>query len=149
MKIVIRFLTLNNSNINVVIALSTIQFQLNNSLNASIYFSSNEIIYKFRMHDTILTFNQKLQNELNTNKRENNQTKTNDAIAFVNAKIKIYYDFKHKSLFLKSKNKIYFRFNKNYRFSNHHKKLLQQRCESFIVNRKIKRLTYELKLSSI
>lgn len=63
--------------------------------------------------------------------------------------MKMYYDFRHTSLLLKSEKKAYFKFNKNYRFSKHHKKLSQQKCESFLIKRKVKRLIYELELFSI
>ena len=147
-EIAIKFLTLNNSNVEIVAILSTIQFQFNNNSNVATKLSSNEIIYDFRIRDTILTFNQKDQHESITDRRKEYQAKANNAIAFVNAKMKMYYDFKHKSLLLNSENKIYFRLNKNYKFFNHYKKLFQQRCELFFIKRKIERLTYELKLFS-
>ena len=95
-----------------------------------------------------MTLNQKDQHESITNRRKEYQAKASDAIAFVNAKMKVYYDFRHKLLLLNSENKIYFRFNKSYKLSNHHKKLSQQRCEFFLVKRKVERLAYELNLFS-
>ena len=147
-EIAIRFLTLNNSDVEIVATLSTIQSQLNNSSNVVTRLSSNEIIYDIRVRDTILTLNQRDQHESITNWRKKYQTKVSDAIAFVNAEIKVYYDFKHKSLLLNSENKVYLRLNKSYKLSNHHKKLFQQRCKLFLVKRKVERLAYELKLFS-
>ena len=147
-EIAIRFLTSNNSDVEIVAILSTIQSQLNNSSNVATRLSSNEIIYDFRVRDTILTLNQRDQHESITDQRKEYQAKASDAIAFVNAKMKVYYDFRHKSLLLNSKDKAYFRLNKGYKFSNHHKKLFQQRCELFFIKRRVERLAYELKLSS-
>ena len=122
-EIALRFLTLNNSDVETIAILSTIQSQLNNSSNVATRLSSNEIIYDFRVRDTILTLNQKDQHESIIDRRKEYQTKASDAIAFVNAKMKMYYDFRHKSFLLNSENKVYSRFNKNYKFFNHHKKL--------------------------
>lgn len=75
------------------------------------------------MCDTILTFNQKSQNKLITNKREKYQTKTNNVIVMVNEKMRIYYDLRHKSFLFNLKNKLYLRLNKDYRLFNHNRKL--------------------------
>ena len=148
-EIAIRFLTSNNSEVNIASTLSIIQSQLNNSSNASIELASNEIIYDFKVRDTISTLNQRnLSEESATNRRKKYQAEANDAIAFANVKMKIYYDFRHKPLLLKSEEKIYLRLNKDYKLSDHHKKLSQQKCEFFLIKRRINRLAYELKLSS-
>ena len=148
-QIAIRFFTSNNSKISIVSTLFIIQSQFNNNFNAFIEFASNEIIYDFKVRDIISTFNQRnLSKEWTTNKRKKYQAEANDAIAFANVKMKIYYDFKHKSLLLKSKKKTYFRLNKDYKLFDHHKKLSQQKCEFFLIKKRVNRLTYELKLSS-
>ena len=150
MKIAIRFLTSNNSDVDIVAVLLTIQFQFNNSLNAATDLAFNEIIYEFKIRDTISALNREQTTiESVSNKRQKYQTKVNDAIAFANAKMKVYYDFKHKSLLLKFENKVYFRLNKEYKFSEHHKKLSQQRCKSFLIKRRVERLIYELNLFTI
>ena len=147
MKIAIRFFTSNNSDVDIVAILLTIQFQLNNSFNATTDLTFNEIIYEFKIRDTISAFiREQTTMKSISNRRQKYQTKVSDAIAFANAKMKVYYDFKHKSLLLKFENKVYFRFNKEYKLSEHHKKLSQQRCESFLIKRRIERLTYELNL---
>ena len=70
-----------------------------------------------------------------------------DSITFVNVKIKIIYDKKHRSLMLKSKNKIFFTLNKEYKlFDKLNKKLSQQKNESFVMKKKVKRMIYELEL---
>ena len=145
-EIAIRFLTSNNPDIKIVSALSTIQSQFNNSLNAFTDFSSNEVIYGFRVRDIISALNQ-MQDESITNKRKEYQTEASDAIAFANAKMKIYYDARHKSLLLNSGDRAFLRFNKSYKLFNHHRKLSQQKCESFFIKRRIERLVYELELS--
>ena len=144
-EIAIRFLTSNNPDIKIVSALSTIQSQFNNSLNAFTDLSSNEIIYGFRVRDIISALNQ-MQDESITNKRKEYQTEASDAIAFVNVKMKVYYDVRHKSLLLNSGDRAFFRFNKSYKLSNHHRKFFQQRCEFFFIKRRIERLVYELEL---
>ena len=69
-EIAIRFLYSNDFDVNIVSALSTIQSQLNNSFNVSTDFALNEIIYDFKVRDTISTLNQNQTNESFANKRK-------------------------------------------------------------------------------
>ena len=67
---------------------------------------------------------------------------------FVNVKAKIYYDIKHKSLLLNSKNQTFIRFYHEYKFSNQiNKKLKSQKCDSFKMIKRVKRFVYEMNLS--
>ena len=146
-EIAIRFFYSNDFDVNIVSALLTIQSQFNNSFNVFTDFAFNEIIYDFKVRDTISTLNQEnLRDESFADKRKKYQAKTSDAIAFVNVKMKMYYDFRHTSLLLKSEKKVYLKFNKSYKLSKHHKKLFQQKCESFLIKRKVERLIYEFEL---
>ncbi len=81
--------------------------------------------------------------------RLKNRQKAADAVFFVNVKVKIFHDKRHKSLFLKSEKKTFLRFHKEYNLSEIiNKKLSQQKCDSFIIKRRVDRLAYELNLSS-
>ena len=83
-----------------------------------------------------------------TQRRLKYRAKTVDATAFANTKARVYYNAKHTSLLLNSDNKIYLRLNYDYQLSrNSNRKLLSQRCDLFLVKRKVERLTYELKIS--
>lgn len=71
-----------------------------------------------------------------------------NVIIFVNVKMKFQYDNKHIIFLLKSSDKVFLKFHVDYiLFGKHNKKFFQQRCESFIIKRRIDRLTYELNLS--
>lgn len=126
-----------------------IQAQLNNAFNFFTRLFFNQIIYKFNTKNEFffLTNSNKLQN-IPANRILFRQ-KTANVITFANAKMKSQYDINHQPLLLKSKNKTFFKFNSNYfLFDKHNKKLFQQRCDFFVIKQWIKRLTYELKLSS-
>lgn len=97
------------------------------------------MILKYAIRSTVNQEQKRSRNESTTNKRQKYQTKINNVIAFANAKIKIYYEFKHKSFLFKFENKSYFRLNKAYICSKHHQKLSQRRCEFFLIRRRIER----------
>ena len=143
-EIAIRYLII--ANIDVLFFLSSFQSQLNNFSNASIDLSSNEIIYEFRVREALFMKISTSIEDISKNRLRNRQ-KTADAISFVNAHMKIRYDVKHKSLLLQSEDKVYLRLHKNYEIANQHKKLNNQRCESFLIKRRVDRLAYELNIS--
>ena len=123
---------------------------LNNVFNVIIDLSINEIIYDFKIRDALFNFFTTLIEIDLSIKRLKYRQKTIDATVFVNVKIKIYYDVRHISLLFKTKNYVYFRLYHKYQLSNRlNKFFFQQRCEFFLIKRKIKRLIYKLKLSSI
>ena len=73
---------------------------------------------------------------------------TADVIFYVNAKFKIMYDIKHIFLLFKSNDKAYLRLHHEYILSNKfNRKLFNQRNEFFIIQKRIDRLIYRLKLS--
>ena len=75
--------------------------------------------------------------------------KTVNAVFFANVKVKLIYDKRHKPLMLKSENKTFLIFNKNYKlFDKINKKLSQQKNDSFVMKKKVKRIIYELELFS-
>ena len=68
--------------------------------------------------------------------------------SYASLKFKIRYDSLHVPLLLKSKNKVFLRLHRDYSlFEKHNKKLFNQRCDSFLVKRRVDRLVYELDLS--
>ena len=140
-EIAIRYLV--TTNIDVLFFLSTLQFQLNNFSNASIDLSFNEIIYDFKIREILFIEASTSRKKISENRLKNKQ-KTVDAISFVNAHMKIKYDVRHKSLLLQFENKVYLRLHKNYQILNQHKKLDNQKCESFLIKRRIDRLAYKL-----
>ena len=151
MKIVIRFLIINYSDVNYVLALFSFQVQLNNLFNVAIELLLNEISYDFRIRDAIFSLIEKEITAVDLfAQRLKYRQETIDAIVFVNAKAKIYYDARHMSLLLNSRDYVYLRLHHEYQlFDKSNKKINQQRCDSFLVKRRVERLAYELKLSSV
>lgn len=81
------------------------------------------------------------------NKRLKYRIKIVNVISFINVKSKIYYDVRYTSLMLRFNNCAYLRFNYDYYlFDKLNRKMLSQRCDLFLVKRRINRLIYELKL---
>ena len=112
-------------------------------------------MYKFKIRDVVFCLTIKSDQDLNNSESVNifKNTKlefikkAKKPTFFVNVKVKIYYDIKHKSLLLKSKNEIYICLHHEYKlFDQINKKLRNQRCNSFKVIKRVKRLVYELKL---
>ena len=126
-----------------------LQTQLNNFLNVVIELLFNKIIYNFKIKNALIVVidaSQMLKNIFN--QRLKYQQKIVDAIAFVNIKIKIYYDVKHQFIFFNFNDRVYLRLHQKYKFfDNHNRKMFNQRCEFFIVKRRVEKLIYELNLS--
>ena len=137
--------------------LSLIQTQLNNSLNASIDLTSNEICYEFKIRDHLMTlFVEKIKKEFEDSKKLKkmlNETKFKncqeaiDAIIFVNVKFKKIFNRRHKSLMLQSKEEVFLRLNKNYKlFAKVNSKLSQQKNDFFTIKKRVEKNAYKLKL---
>ena len=150
-EITIRYFIIEHSNIDYVLVFSSIQTQLNNSLNTITDLISNEIIYDFKIRNALFSItriNIVNAQDLST-QRLKYQRETIDAIVFATTKIKIYYDVRHTSIFLNEDDYVYLRFNKDYKLLKWlNSKLSQQRCDFFKILRRVKRLTYKLNLSS-
>jgi hypothetical protein len=135
-----------------------IQTSMNNSSNVFIELFSNELIYEFKVKDIFFAlFTSENFRNISISKilqilekiRLRNRQKAVDAVFFVNVKVKIFHDKRHKSLFLKSEEKVFFRLHKDYNlFEIINKKLSQQKCDSFIIKRRVDRLAYKLNLFS-
>ena len=60
-------------------------------------------MYDFKVREVINVLDQKVNAHININeKRFRHRAETADAIFYVSAKVKIYYDFRHQSLLFKS-----------------------------------------------
>ena len=148
-EIVIRFIITNYLNLNFILILSALQTQLNNFFNVIIELFVNEINYDFKIRDTFFNFFvASIAVNLSAQKLKYRQ-KTVDVTAFVNVKVKIYYDARHTSLLFKTEDYAYLRLHHEYQLSiKFNKKISQQRCDSFFVKKRIDRLIYELDFSS-
>ena len=136
-EIVIRFLIINYFDVNFVLILSTLQTQLNSSFNVVIDLSINEINYEFKIREILFNITKQKFTNLFAQRIEYRQ-KIINVFVFVNAKIKIYYDFKHTLFMFKIDDQIYLRLHHDYQFfDKFNKKILQQRCDSFQIKRRI------------
>ena len=146
-EIAFRYLITIYSNINWIIFLSTLQIYLNNALNAVIELSLNEMIYEFKTREIVFNLVENAFVSDFVDRRDEYRKKTVDVDDFVNAKTKIYHNARHQPLMFKSKNKAYLRLHQKYTLSNHfNRKMFNQRCDSFLVKRRVERLIYELDL---
>ena len=98
--------------------LSTLQIMLNNVFNIIIDLSINEIIYDFKIRDVLFNFFTTLIEIDLSIQRLKYRQKIVDVIAFVNVKIKIYYNVRHVSLLFKINDYVYFRLYHEYQLSN-------------------------------
>ncbi len=115
------------------------------------------MIYKFKIKKTLFLLHDDYSITLHDDhfilnifsKRLEFRVETIDATIFVNAKTKIYYDAKHYSLLLNLNDKIYLRLNYEYHlFKKLSKKVLSQRCDSFLMKKRVNHFVYLLELSS-
>ena len=146
MKIAITFLTANK--LNIFATLSSIQTQFNNLSNVITDLASNQIIYNFKIRESISFINDQTSKEFFfENTRLEYKIEVVEAISYVNAQIKIRYNTRHVSLLLKLKDKTFLRFHKEYKiFSQKNRKLSNQKCEHFLIKGKVERLSYKLNL---
>ena len=145
-KIAIRFFIINYSNVNFVLTLFSLQTQLNNSINTIIDLAFNEINYNFKIREAFFNLTKQKTTNLSTQRLKYWQKATN-VLIFANVKAKIYYDARHIFLLFKLDDYIYLRLHHEYQLSKRfNKKISQQRCDSFLIKRRIDWLVYELKL---
>ena len=145
-EIAIRFLITNYPDINFVLALPSLQAQLNNSANVATGLSPNEINYGFKVREALTSLTERQATDLPAQRLEYRQEAA-DATAFANAKAKIYYDARHVPLRFKAGDYAYLRLHHGYQLPGRpNKKVSQQRCGPFLVKRRVGRLAYELEL---
>ena len=129
--------------------LSFFQVENNNVVHVIIEYSSNELIYEFKINDTLniltdLSFEN--YNQLRQIKRDDVEV----AMIFVNALSKTRYDKVHRAMKLKIDDKVYLRLHHDYTIfdlSNH--KLIKQRMKSFSIIEKIDNFVFRLQLFSV
>ena len=112
--------------------------------------STNEINYEFKIREILSNLIiEKNVVDLST-QRLKYRREIVDVTIFVNIKTKIYYDVQHVLLMLKIKNYVYLRLHHNYQLFNRlNKKINQQRCNFFLVKRRVDRLIYKLNFSFV
>ena len=144
-----------------MIALSILQFRFNNNINAVIDKTFNEMILNFLSREVItvviksIDLKKKISIVLIDSKSifEQNRfvfrKKISNVISFAVIKIKIAYDVRHQIFKLNLDDYVYLRLHRDYNLSNKiNSKLFNQRIDSFLIKRRIERLTYKLDLSS-
>lgn len=151
-EIIFRFIIIENSNFNVVKILSTLQISLNNVFTTLIKYSSNELMYKFKMKNvlTILFVNACDMNAKSNMKFHTTEQfvkrrfmyikKATNVTTFANAKSKAYYDKNHQSLLLQFEDEVYIKLHYEYKLLNIlNKKLNNQQTNPFLMKWQIKR----------
>ena len=129
--------------------LSFIQVENNNVVHVITKYVSNELIYEFKVNDTLdmlanLSFEN--YNQLRQIKRENVEI----AMTFINVLSKTRYDAIHKTLEFKIDDKMYLRLHHDYTiFDLFNHKLSKQRVKLFSIIEKIDNLTFRLQLSFV
>ena len=101
--------------------------------------------YEFNVRKT-LSFNSSLtKDDVFILKLEYKQNAA-DAILFTLTHMKIRYNAKHKFLLFRFENKTFLKLHKKYNIKNQHKKSENQRCECFLIKRRVNRFAYELNI---
>lgn len=148
-EIAIRFLVTEYPDINWVLALPSLQAQLNNAPNVATGLSPNEIIYGFKVRDTLSALaprNERHDFDMAAQRLEYRQEAA-DATAFANAKAKIYYDARHQPLLLRQGDSAYIILHHGYQLPGRpNRKVSPQRCGPFKVVRRVGRLAYKLEI---
>ena len=116
-KIAIKFLIANEFDIFTI--LFSIQTQFNNSFNAITKLTFNQVIYDFKIKETILFINEQSSEELSLESaRLKYKIEIVEAISFANAQMKIRYNTKHVFLLFKSNEKAFLKLHKRYKTLN-------------------------------
>ena len=143
-----------------MIALSALQFRLNNNINVVIDKTFNEIVLNFLSREVITVVIKSIDLrkffsivliDLKSVFEQNQfvfRKKISNVISFAIAKIKIAYDAKHQIFKFNLDDYVYLRLHRDYNLSDKiNSKLFNQRIDSFLVKRRIERLTYKFDLS--
>jgi hypothetical protein len=144
-EIALRYLLTSNSNLSWHEALSSLQHDL---MNFVIFtnFTSNQTLYEVNIRLSLMILNDRTVD--NTLAKQFIRKKAADVIDFVNARFKIIYDDKHKSLAFNFEDKVYLRLHHEYSLSKKENvKLSSQRSNSYTIVRKVKNAAYKLDLS--
>ena len=144
-KIALRYYMIENSEGDWVSFLSFLQVKMNNAVNASTDWSSNEILLKHKMNDLIMLLSIMNATEVEK-KRSWHQREAEDSITFVNVNMKIQYDQSHKLLTLKEGDWVFIKLHKGYKVQGVNRKLGQQCVEPFQIIKRIRKLVYRVEL---
>jgi hypothetical protein len=130
--------------------ISSIQVSLNNSVNTSTGLSSNEVLYEFKIKESLNLLRIDDENSLTTVEKNRVvlRKEIEKAIVFVNASMKIRYDSRRTQLDLKFEDSVYLKLHKEYNQSELiNRKFAKQRLESVTIIEKIDKLVYRLDIS--
>ncbi len=127
--------------------LSALQAAFNNS-ETTIEHSPNEVIYEFRTTEIPDLIQPQGNPDLNfVAKRSIYRSEATDAISFAVSKAKAWYDKRHKPMILEKDSFAFLRLHREYHLPGHpSRKLSQQYCGPFRVQRRVGKLAYKLKL---
>ena len=149
LKIALRFWLSNSNNINWLKTLSYLTTTNNNATSVTIDFVLNELIYEFRVNDS-LTLLKNLPTKNYNRLRQIKRKSVEEVMTFVNVMRKLRYDAAHIELKLTVDDYVYLCLYHDYTILDLiNKKLNQQRVDFFKILKKINTLTYRLELSSI
>jgi hypothetical protein len=137
--------------------ISSIQITLNNSANASIEMSSNEVLYEFKVTKSLNLLTNSIilektndENSLTSLEKERViiRKEIEEAIIFANAAMKIRHDLTRKSLKMNVRDAVYLKLHKRYTQSDlSNRKFSKQRLESIKIIEKMNKLAYRLEIS--
>lgn len=145
-NIVIQYFLISHFDEDWIIVLLYLQFAMNNVISAIIKKNFNELMYDFKINDSLsLLFNELVDNFVNL--RHIWRQEIQKAIDFAVIVVKSRYNNKHKFIELNVDTEIYLQLHREYVISElDNRKLLNQRVKSFIIKRRVNNLTYELNL---
>ena len=148
-EIALRFHVTTHSNDEWIEILSFFQIENNNVVHAIIGYFSNELVYEFKINDTLNMLADLFPenySQLRQIKRENVEV----VMTFVNVFSKVRYDEIHKTMKFKIDDKMYLRLHHDYIiFDLFNHKLAKQRVRSFSIIEKIDNFVFRLQLFSI
>ena len=126
--------------------LSFLQVENNNVVHVTIEYSSNELIYEFKINDTLNMLTD-LSFENYSQLRQIKRDDVDVAMTFVSAFSKARYDEIHRTMKFKIDDKVYLRLHHDYTiFDLFNHKLTKQRMKSFSIIEKIDNLVFRLQL---
>ena len=120
---------------------------LNNMSNSSTGLFSNEVIYRFKLCDTLSSLTTDVLMNFTLNRAAKSK-EAEESLAFTQLSFKIQYDWHHCLLAMKVENLVYIHLHWGYSLPGlKNRKFANQKTGSFSIKRKIESLAYELKLS--
>ena len=126
----------------------SLQSSTDNAFSQAIGCSPNELLIGMKTNDSLkLLAGSTRTQDIFQFLRKFRRDETAAATTFAKMKAKIYYDGKYQVFDIEIRDEIYIRLHKGYRLpSKANSKMFNQYCGPFRINRKIKRLAYELNI---